>query len=810
MSSIFFSCRLHITLAIKLIRKYGYNYLIRYLVVNIPTEDEIVDAYHALIDLEYRKYVNSNERFEDSWHSYNEAIGIISSCLSKPPTEAGEIFRDLLERGFIVRIGGDKYRTLHFDIAYRASNIRIEHGSLRYPLEAKVYVRDEEIPRFDDHPFAALRDAVDPEVYEALEYAIFKDVNPREPGRIAGFSDFQLRAIRALLKGDKRAYILIAPTSGGKTYAFLIPILAKIIEAKLQGGEGEKRVKALIIYPRKALERDQLNKIIAILYRINYYFKHVKGLNTEITIGIDDGETPWERGVRSRTSYRGAICPYSDGSLEYFVASGFKGIRCRHCGRRFDWIYGYREQIWSEKPDILITNVWTLDFRLPSRTIEHDYALFKGLSIIVLDEAHVYQSLLGGNVRYLLKRLKLASSGEPMIVLSSATISKPEEFGKNILDLEPSKEFEVVEAGKKRAKKKVVYLIMAVHPQRSWETAVYELALLLATVFKYRGLQSVIFIDSLRELYRVHSQMLRVAALYYQEPKDHFDANIVADPDDPYNYQVYMKRGDTFDPYNTPIEIYNYVKLHHANVKDREIIEREFVDGRLGVLISTSTLELGVDYPNVSIVATIGIPFMLESIPQRIGRAGRDRKKTLNTTLAIILLRNTPLELYYLYKPEDLIEGYRKKDIPVAWRNIAVKKYHALFTVFDEMARNGIDTCILRTDGRLKDLDEFVYKILDFIDKTKEKLAVLASRTERDEDPPQEVVEDIRRELRAIPKRVEEWRKAHDTILDAYGVLANVRKLARRLTVLAWKIGDRDLERESREMLGLIWRATSG
>jgi len=778
-------------------------------VVNISTEDEIVNAYHALIDLEYRKYVNSNERLEDSWYSYNEAIGTISSHLSKSPTEAGEVFRELLERGFIVRVGEDKYRTLHFDIAYRASNIKIEYGSLRYPLEAKVYVRDEEIPRFDDHPFAALRDLVDPEVYEVLEYAMFKDCNPRELGRIAGFSDFQLRAIKALLKGDKRGYILTAPTSGGKTYAFLIPILARIIEAKLRG-EGEKRVKALIVYPRKALERDQLNKIIIALYKMNYYFKHVKGLNAKITIGIDDGETPWEREVKSRESYRGAVCPDCNGDLEYFVASGLKGVRCGHCGRIFDWIYGYREQIWSEKPDILVTNVWTLDFRLPSRTIEHDYSFFKGLSVVVLDEAHVYQSLLGGNVRYLLKRLKLASGSEPVIVLSSATISKPEEFGKEVLDLEPSKEFEVVEAGKKRAKKKVIYLIMAVHPQRSWETAVYELTILLATVFKYRGLQSVVFIDSIRELYRIYSQMLRVAMLYYREPKDHFDTNIVADPDDPYNYRVYMKNGDTFDPNSTPIEIYKYVKLHHADVKDRELVERNFVNGLLGVLISTSTLELGVDYPNVSIVATIGIPFMLESVPQRIGRAGRDREKTLNTTLAIIMLRNTPLELYYLYKPEDLIEGYREKDIPVAWRNIAVKKYHALFTVFDEMAHSGIDTCILRTDGRLKDLNEFVDRIIHFIDKTKEKLAVLNSRTERDEDLSQEVIEDIRKELKAIPEKIEEWRKAHESILDAYGVLANVKRLTRQLLVLARKLGDRDLERESREVLSLIWRATSG
>ena len=244
--------------------------------------------------------------------------------------------------------------------------------------------------------------------------------------------------------------------------------------------------------------------------------------------------------------------------------------------------------------------------------------------------------------------------------------------------------------------------------------------------------------------------MLRVAALYYREPKDHFDPNIVNDPNDPYNYQVYMKRGDTFNPDRTPGELFNYVKIHYSGVQDREKIEQDFTSGRLGVLLSTSTLELGVDYPNVSIVATVGVPFMLESIPQRIGRAGRNPIRTLNTTLAIIILRNTPMELYYMYKPEDLVEGFRKKDIPVAWKNIAVKKYHSLFTVFDEMGRNGEYTYILRTDGRLHDLVDFIDNIIDYIDRVKNKLEELDPRTERDSDPPTKIIEEVKKELHGI------------------------------------------------------------
>jgi len=761
--------------------------------------DELVNAYHALIELEKENYEKSNERLEDVRFTLDEALGTISNTLSKPVSEAKRIFDELFNRGFIISLGSNRYRTLHFDIAYRASNITIEYGSLRYPLEARIYVRDEEIPRFDDHKFEELRDIIEPEIYGILEYALFKGVNPREEDRIEGFSSFQFRAIKALVKGNKRAYILTAPTSGGKTYAFFIPALVRVLRDKLQGKD--EGVKVILIYPRKALERDQLNKILTIIYRINYYLKHIIGFNAKVTIGIDDGETPWERNARSRTSFRGVMCPSCKGELVYFVSRTAKTIRCRKCGKIYDWIYGYREQVWAQKPDILITNVWALDFRLPSRTIEYDHGVYKGASMVILDEAHVYQSLLGGNIRYLLKRLKLATGNDPIIVLSSATISKPRDFGKEILDMQPDRDFEVIEAERRRAKKKVIYLIMAIHPQRSWETAVYELALLLATVFKYRGLQSVIFIDSIRELYRIHSQMLRVAALYYREPKDHFDPNIVNDPNDPYNYQVYMRHGDRFDPDRTPEELFNYVKIHHSGVQDREKIEKDFTDGRLGVLLSTSTLELGVDYPDVSIVTTVGVPFMLESIPQRVGRAGRKPIKTLNTILAIIILRNTPLEIYYMYKPEDLIEGFKKKDIPVAWRNIAVKKYHSLFTVFDEMARDGEYTYILRTDGRLDDLTNFISKIIEYIDKVKDKLQELNSR---------EVIEEVKRELQTIPQKLNEWRKAHESALKAHEVFATIRRVAREVRNLARRLGDRELERESIKILRTLWKIAVG
>jgi len=772
-------------------------------------EKLIAQAYHSLIEREYEKYKRNEERIEEAYLNISEAINAITSYLKCDKNEAKNLLNALIKKGFIVFNGENKIRTLHFDVAYRVSNITIKYGSLRYPLETKIYVKDEKIPRFTDHSFDEIASIIPQEIYPIIKHVFYKDPKGIEGiGEIEGFSDFQFNAIKAILSADKKAYVLIAPTAGGKTYAFLIPALVIILQDKLKK-KNKNNIKTLLVYPRKSLERDQFNKILTILYRFNQYFKNFGPKDIRITIGIDDGETPYKNNVESGSSFRGVICPAcgtggkEGGELQYAKTKDRIWIRCANCVNSFDWIYGYREEIWEKKPDLLLTNVWTLDWRIPSKTIQHDYEVFKDLKIIILDEAHVYQSLLGGNVRYLLKRLKISSKSEPLIILSSATISKPREFARDLLDLEPDKNFIVIESKETGENKKVIYLILAVNPLRAWETVVYELALLLGTVYYYRKVQSVIFIDSIREIYRIFRQA-KVAATYYYEPKDHFNEKLVPDPADPYAYRPYMLDSD-FDPIKTPHEIFQKIRLHHAGIKDREEIEKEFVDGKLGVLISTSTLELGVDYPNVTFIGIVGVPFMLESIPQRIGRAGRNVEKTLYTTLAIIILRNTPLELYYLYNPEDLIEGFKKKEIPVAWKNTAVKRYHIFSLLMDEMAREGKSTYILRPDGRFSNLEDFIGEIMGTATKAKVLLSELDAKVKKEEDISSEFLfNELNQEFKKLPKRIDDWKKSHDYTIVAGELMYIIEKIIINSLIFGKKINDEEIRNLINDMCKIM------
>ncbi|MEM2074253.1 MAG: helicase-related protein, partial [Nitrososphaeria archaeon] len=267
----------------------------------------------------------------------------------------------------------------------------------------------------------------------------------------------------------------------------------------------------------------------------------------------------------------------------------------------------------------------------------------------------------------------------------------------------------------------------------------------------------------------------------------------------------YILNSDSFDPKKTPDEIFQRIMIHHAGIKDREKIEKEFVDGKLGALISTSTLELGVDYPNVTFIGIVGVPFILESIPQRIGRAGRNPEKTLYTTLSIIVLRNTPMELYYLYNPEDLIEGFRNKDIPIAWKNTAVKRYQVFSLLLDEMARKGKSTYILGSDGRLSDLKAFIDEASKMSTEAKALLDNLNARIKKEEDVNAYLLlEELMEEFDKLPIRIEEWKRLSEYNLKTGEIINVIEAIARRAWKFGERIGDGEMVGLARELFKLL------
>jgi len=78
---------------------------------------------------------------------------------------------------------------------------------------------------------------------------------------IEQFYKFQEDAILEIMRGNN--VIITAPTASGKTEAFVVPILQKILDENSKG-----RILALFVYPTKSLSKDQLPKIKEIADRL--------------------------------------------------------------------------------------------------------------------------------------------------------------------------------------------------------------------------------------------------------------------------------------------------------------------------------------------------------------------------------------------------------------------------------------------------------------------------------------------------------------------------------------------------------------
>jgi len=219
----------------------------------------------------------------------------------------------------------------------------------------------------------------------------------------------------------------------------------------------------------------------------------------------------------------------------------------------------------QDRADVLVTTPESFDSLLCRWP-----AGFRTLRALVVDEAHLLDhSVRGDQFGILVRRLLRweAPPARPQMVALSATIADPKTLGARLFGVEPV----VVEAGAPRS--------MEVLFASEIRDALREL--------RARGLtKALVFCNARREVERVSGL---VKSLGPWPPER--------------------------------------VAVHHGSLsrREREEVERAFHWWGAGILVCTSTLEVGVDIGDVDAVVLYGAPASVEAFYQRVGRGCRRR-----------------------------------------------------------------------------------------------------------------------------------------------------------------------------------------
>jgi DEAD/DEAH box helicase domain-containing protein len=185
---------------------------------------------------------------------------------------------------------------------------------------------------------------------------------------LTGLYEHQAAAFHAAERGEH--VVVSTGTASGKTLAFNLPVLNALAE--------EPKLRALYLYPTKALAQDQARALTA--------FKLPK-----LRPAIYDGDTETERRWQIRK-----------------------------------WA-----NVILTNPDMLHVGV------LPHHDRWGD--VLQNLRYVIVDEAHVYRGVFGSHVANVLRRLRRAASiygAEPQFLLASATIANPGELVESLLGVE--------------------------------------------------------------------------------------------------------------------------------------------------------------------------------------------------------------------------------------------------------------------------------------------------------------------------------------------------------------------------------------
>jgi superfamily II DNA/RNA helicase len=673
-----------------------------------------VSAYQDLLEQEEKKVNEAGFKDVRSFLSIKE----INSVCEK----YGIDLEQFLSSDLLVEYPEFGWRTIHFDLIYRIVHIRNLERQAAIPFEYRIEKRSEPVPDFGRHKFEEVLELIPNEsVRRIVLSALCKS-------KYEGFSSHQLPIVRELLSKEPRytTVAIVAPTASGKTLAFFLPVIVKALERSLEGKVG---VSSILVYPRKALERDQLQSFLSLIDSVNQHLAH------QITVGVDDGDTKRFDDIQSGDKYREMKCILCSNTLIIDKKEGASTVKCSKCSRQYPYLLASKDEIWQKKPMILITNIHTLYRRLLST---NTLKMLTGVDYLVFDEAHVYTDYLGGHVHYIIKLLRhVASLGgfKPFLIFSSATIPNPLDFIAKLAGVRTDDIFYVdyyrtLEKVQDTQRRLMLYLYLLPRPSLSAETLTESLILAITLWCHKHKLKAITFVDSVAEISTladyIHTTILDKRQ--GREVTDHL-YNATNRPENDYSWlslapQQVAVGLDTFKGFVLN-EYKASIGVHYGQLplSQRARVEYDFSQGLLKLLLSTSTLELGIDLSDVAVIIQHKLPLTPEGVVQRVGRSGRS-PVCLRVALGVIVLDSSPLSTLYMFD-----EGLRGRladpsllpPARVGQASTSIKLQHVLSLLLYKRALESKPTFI-PAEEYLKSKHEVVNAVREIVSELNEEL----------------------------------------------------------------------------------------
>ena len=550
---------------------------------------------------------------------------------------------------------------------------------------------------------------------------------------------FQMRATGRIISQHRKkptvvtGTIVTAGTGSGKTMAFYLPALA-LIGTELVD-DARPRVRAIAIYPRKELLKDQFNEAFKQCRKLDELLTS-RGVR-KLTIGAFFGDTPnsvsgelKDLGNRSSRPYTLLHCPDEEchGEMRWTkddLRTDREILRCSECSKTItgEEVCLTREVQKKNPPDILFTTTEMLNQRLSDSS-------FRGLfrigddqkpPLVLLDEVHTYSGTQGAQTAYILRRWIASSKKRPHIVGLSATLADAEGFFSSLTGARTSSVALICAAPNEEEEHGSEY-VLALKGDPVSQTALLsttiQAAMLTHRVLDSKaerksngiwGTKTFIFSDNLDITNRLYYQ------LQDAEGRDQWGNPNARGPlarlrTDNYadlpELKFYGQDWNLCQQIGHPLGNTPEVDIQRTSSQDQGY------ESTTDVTVASSSLELGFDDAEVGAVIQHKTPNGPASYLQRKGRAGRPR--TMHPWMIIVLSDFGKDRITYQQYEKLINPELKLSKLPI--ENDLVQKIHAAQAVLDwcnHELQIDIWTCLngAKDHPRPKDLK----KLEDFI-----------------------------------------------------------------------------------------------